>query len=257
MTPNEKPAFANFIGLVFTYYQRELDGDVIDLYFSLLEEFPLADVAMAVKCHLKDPSPAGQFFPKVGDIIRHIQGSNGSRALAAWDVARKACETVPGGPYQTVTFSDRLILAVIDRMGGWPKFYYTTDKDLPFVQKEFCERYATYLGQTPKRIPSSLPGICEDVNRGGKYADDPRALPSADPYPADGPGRPVIPAAEEPRPLPEGRKAPRAIEGFGGIGEALPATRRDFLSAADAEAERQQQKDRLAALFGESSGTDR
>lgn len=187
---NERIAFNKLMTLAFNTYGRAVDGDMQDLYFNLLRGYALQDVTLAVHAHFSD-SEVGQFWPKPADLIRKIQGSKGSRALQAWDVAIQAVRDFGG--YSTVTFSDPLIAACIARMDGWEAFCEMTEEDKPFVQKRFMERYASYLNNPPGDIPASLPGAHEMGNLQGKHNHDGRAQEAR---------RPWLAGSQKPRILP-------------------------------------------------------
>jgi hypothetical protein len=54
-------------------YNKTITQDLLTIYFELLVDYRVGQVAAAIKAHLVDPE-YGTFFPKPADIVRHIQG---------------------------------------------------------------------------------------------------------------------------------------------------------------------------------------
>lgn len=240
MTERERPAFSKLMVLTFNTYQRRVDEEIIDLYFNLLADYPLVEVTIAVKNHLSDIGKDGSFFPKPADLLRQIQGGKGTQALAAWDTALQGVREV--GAYGTVTFTDRLILAVIDRMGGWPTFCAMDEDDKPFKQREFIERYTTYLTRPPSGVPASLAGHHELTNARTGYFT-PLALEAAKPLEPGG-RKPRLVPVERPA-LPSGieGRTVRPVAGMSPLRKMLPIPERSEAQTAE---ERERQKSDLA-----------
>jgi len=226
MNDTDQDAFDKLMTVAFRAYRIDRDTEMIDLYFGLLHEYTLETVAIAIKHHMVDPDH-GMFWPKPSDLIRATQGGTGTRALRAWDAAVAAIGTV--GCYETVTFDeDPLILAVVDRMGGWTKFCVMTEDDRPFVQREFVQRYQAYLARPPADVPASLPGISETANMASQWRADPRTLRTAKPTRVgEGYARRPLPATPECPAIGDGNaengaNRPKALPAGKLVGDFLP-----------------------------------
>jgi hypothetical protein len=207
---------------------------MVELYYNVLCEYPLESVSEALYQHMADPD-RGQYWPKPADVVRHISGGKGTQALAAWDTALQGVREV--GAYGTVTFSDRLILAVIDRMGGWPAFCAMEEDDKPFRQREFIERYTAYLTRPPSGVPASLAGHHELTNaRTGYFM--PLALEAAKPTEPGGRRPRLVPVERPTLPSGEGTK-PKALAGMSTLAGTLE---RKFLADHETAEERERQK---------------
>ncbi len=73
------------------------------------------------------------------------------------------------GHYQSVRFSDPVIHAVIDVMGGWVRLGDMKVDDEKWKQREF-ERLYEILSKNPRdRMPEYLPGLSEIQNAASGY----------------------------------------------------------------------------------------
>lgn len=145
----------------------------IDVYWSVLKAFKYEEVDQAVKLHLGNPD-VGRFLPKPADIIMFIEGSSQNQALRAWTKVISTAQRI--GVYTSVAFDDPLIHAVGEDMGGWRVFCAIKDEQLPFVRREFQDRYRGYVINKPLRHPKYLTGLIEHQNSIGGYNYDPPIL---------------------------------------------------------------------------------
>ncbi len=142
MRESEKGKFLEIFSAVCLAHGKEITKPLIELYWRILCEYNFSDVSDAFERNLKN-TENGQFFPKPSDIIREIEGDEDLKAVEAWDKAVKAISQY--GSYRTVVFDDPCIHAAIDRLGGWQKFCMHTEKERPFIEKEFSRSYKVYL----------------------------------------------------------------------------------------------------------------
>ena len=64
-----------FNGLSEMYQSKDVLSKIaLQLYFGALEQYPIDTITSAVSAHIADPTH-GTFYPKVADIIRHIEGA--------------------------------------------------------------------------------------------------------------------------------------------------------------------------------------
>jgi len=108
-----------------------------------------------------DPD-VGQFMPKPADFVRYIEGNNETKALIAWGKVMRAIREV--GAWESVTFDDAKIHAVILDMGGWIELCRKTIKELDFMAREFEKRYCAYQYRGDDNYPERLTGKKEQIN---------------------------------------------------------------------------------------------
>jgi hypothetical protein len=166
MFKQEALSFAKLIAGIGEIYQKEFSTAAIEAYWRILEPFRLEDVQAAIYCHMKHPD-SGKFLPKPADIIMAIEGGSQDQALSAWSKTFYGIKVV--GSYTSVAFDDSLIHAVVRDMNNWIKLCNTEDKQLPFVEKEFLDRYRRYVTKKPLSYPKYLPGRFELQNSAYGY----------------------------------------------------------------------------------------
>lgn len=125
-------------------YGKSLSQGAIALWWQALERFDFEQVSKAIRAHTEN-AESGQFMPKPADLIRGLDGTVTDRAGLAWGKAFEAITSV--GAYTDVVFDDPAIHAVIEDLGGWPKFCRGEMKDLGYLQHRFCESYRAYAGR--------------------------------------------------------------------------------------------------------------
>ncbi|RUQ35260.1 MAG: hypothetical protein EKK71_13370 [Candidatus Competibacteraceae bacterium] len=76
MNSTDRIGFATHILAIAEIYGKALSPAAIDVYWSALQGYPLAEVQRAVEQHVQD-AEAGRFFPKPADLIGQIQRNAG------------------------------------------------------------------------------------------------------------------------------------------------------------------------------------
>lgn len=143
-------------------------AEAVEFMYGLLrEDLPHQLVIQGLKAHSK--SPDGKFMPTIADIKKQIGGSSDERAIAAWQLVKKAIER--HGYYDSVRFPSPAFHVVIEQMGGWQRlgqeWHSLSEKELEFRGKDFiklftlAERTATW-----ENTPAYLPGFFERDNIG-------------------------------------------------------------------------------------------
>lgn len=155
MQPSDRADFAQLITDVLAYYRQDASRFVLDLWWSACHGVDMQQMKAALQKHCTDPE-RGQFAPKVADIAASLFGTATDRAALAWGKAIDAASRV--GAYADVVFDDAAIHAVIEDMGGWPKFCRSETKDLSYLQHRFTESYRAYIGRGAFDYPRSLAG---------------------------------------------------------------------------------------------------
>lgn len=154
-------------------FDKVLSQTTVDFYWNVLRNFSFAEVQRAIYLHFANPD-TGKYFPLPADIIAGINGSSKEQALLAWTKTTTAMQTF--GIYSSIAFDDPLIHVVLDDMGGWQKLCTTKVDHLPFVGKEFQERYRGYVVRKPSRYSKYLVGLVESQNRASNYSYAPPVL---------------------------------------------------------------------------------
>ena len=172
MTEADRREFCKLLVGIAELYDKRLTTAAQVLYWDLLKDYELDDIASALKAHTKSPD-AGQYLPKPADIIRQLEGDTESQAMRAWSKVQESIQRV--GPYQMVVFDDPLIHAVITEMGGWIALCELLVDDTPFRAREFVKRYRGYRAQRAQpRFAPKLIGFIEQHNSTQGYDE---ALP--------------------------------------------------------------------------------
>ena len=170
MTEADRREFCKLLVGIAELYDKRLTTAAQVLYWDLLKDYELDDIASALKAHTKSPD-AGQYLPKPADIIRQLEGDTESQAMRAWSKVQEAIGRV--GPYRSVVFDDPLIHAVVVEMGGWIALCEGLTDDLPFRAREFVKRYRGYRTQRAQpRFPSKLAGLIEMHNSAHEVGED-------------------------------------------------------------------------------------
>lgn len=134
---------------------KPLSEGALLLWWQRLARFELEQVLRAFERHSQD-AERGRFMPQPADLIRYLEGSETDKAALAWGKAIDAASRV--GAYTDVVFDDPAIHAVIEDLGGWPKFCRGETKDLSYLQHRFSESYRAYSGGGQFNYPRRLAG---------------------------------------------------------------------------------------------------
>lgn len=167
MFERESLSFAKLIAGIGEIYRWEFSPTAIEIYWRILEPFSLEDVRAAIYRHMQNPD-VGKFLPKPADIIMAIEGSSQNQALSAWSKTTYGIRVVGG--YASVAFDDALIHVVVKDMSNWIKLCDAEEKQMPFIGKEFQDRYRGYVLKNPPSHPKYLPGRIELKNNAFGYA---------------------------------------------------------------------------------------
>lgn len=170
MTKQDEIKFAELMTVLAEVYN---DGHPpsklkMEIYFQALKQFKIDEIDHAVKGLIYTRTTAS--FPKPAEIIQEIRGTTANQATMAW---LKVLETVKRfGHYQSVKFSDSIIHAVIEAMGGW--VWLAGDMKVyeeKWKQKEFEKLYEVMSKNPRDKNPEYLPGWIEINNAANGYGD--------------------------------------------------------------------------------------
>jgi hypothetical protein len=74
MNNSDKANFKVLFDSLADYYQKDrLDKTVINIYFKAVQQFTFLSLRQAASKHISNVK-SGQYFPKVSDLIKHIEG---------------------------------------------------------------------------------------------------------------------------------------------------------------------------------------
>lgn len=173
MDHSDMQKFANAMAALGEIYNKEVSKVLIKVYYGALEMYPIEEVTKAIQAHTRD-TENGQFWPKPADLIRHLEGSNESRAMEAWAKVTKAIGSV--GMYSSIAFDDPVIHKCIDEMGGWVKLCNTMVDELPFRAAEFQKRYRAAVRFGYTSFPRLLIGHADQSNMSQGYKSEPEPV---------------------------------------------------------------------------------
>ena len=162
MIDTEKTEFAVLLKSVMDYYGKDVTPFLVSIYWDGLKRFDFEDVSRALNAHAQNPD-SGQFWPKLADLVRMIEGSTESQGMRAWSKVRSAITSV--GKMQSVVFDDPLIHVCIAEMGGWYALACCMESELPFKARDFEKRYQAYRSR--REVPEFQPMLI-----GGHEADN-------------------------------------------------------------------------------------
>lgn len=174
MRETDFEAFARCWGGAWEICGKKVTPTAVRFAFEALRNFELSDVTKGLSAHARDPD-AGVYPPKPADVIKHLRGSKGTRAMVAWAKVHRAIRCCGG--WDSVAFDDPIIHACIRDMGGWVGLCETAEDELPFRERAFCQRYEAYALHGCDSPPRYLPGRAEGHNASkGLRCESPRLI---------------------------------------------------------------------------------
>lgn len=147
MNTQDKRTFAEALIATGEVYGKEISAAMAEMFFLDLAEFAIGDVVSAMAEHRRDPH-RGQFFPKPADLIAKLRIDPHEQALAVWPEVERLASNIELADGRC---GDDVARIAVNQMGGWSRIGRATYRELPFLQKEFLERYES-LTQTPKLL---------------------------------------------------------------------------------------------------------
>lgn len=161
MNKSDFSAFKTILQGVYDFYGKDLSPFAIDIWWKALAQYEIQTVSQAMSMHCTNPD-VGQFCPKPADVVRMVGGSTRDSALMAWNKVMEGVSRC--GSYRSVCFDDPIINRVLSDMGGWSEICGKDNEELPFVEKNFCERYRAYKIRGGSNHPAYLVGRTEHEN---------------------------------------------------------------------------------------------
>jgi len=175
MDSGNRKEFAGIMAVLSELFDgsKEISEAKMSIYWESLKDFPLKDIKKAVGTIIRGrvyPS-----LPKPAEIIQAITGSMEERAVKAWIQVLETVKRI--GPWQSVRFSDPVIHAVVEYMGGWPELGNMLSHEEKWKRQEFEKLYS--IMSERGKYPPYLPGIIEIQNNANGYKEyipDPIAI---------------------------------------------------------------------------------
>ncbi|PSJ16355.1 DUF6475 domain-containing protein [Nitrosomonas supralitoralis] len=163
MTENDFEKFREGLAGIYGFYDKEINTFVLDIWWNALKIYDLPAIIQAFNRHVIN-TESGKWLPKPADIIRMLRGSTQDLALVAW--AKVDWALRHRGTYVDVVFPDLLIHRVLHDMGGWISLGTKIEDELPFVAREFENRYRGFRERSEiPEYPAVLIGIANAYNR--------------------------------------------------------------------------------------------
>jgi hypothetical protein len=173
MRNDEQNEFQELLTDVLAFHGRDVTMFVLDVWWQACQPFSMEQVRKAFTAHTMDPE-RGAFPPKPADMVRVLQGTRADRSLVAWGKVLDAMQRV--GAYESVAFDEGLIHAAVEDIGGWVAICRGELKDLPHVERRFCDSYRAYATRGDIPFPSVLPGVHQLQNATAGKASAPPML---------------------------------------------------------------------------------
>lgn len=155
MRESDMTQFRKLLTDAMAFYRQDVSPFALSVWWQACQGFELEQVSKALTRHAMD-AERGQFAPKPADIVRQLSGTATDKAMLAWGKAIDAASRV--GAYTDVVFDDPATHAVIEDLGGWPKFCRSETKDLSYLQHRFTEAHQAYTGRGEFEYPKRLGG---------------------------------------------------------------------------------------------------
>lgn len=166
--------FKTLLQGVYDFYGKDLSRFSLDIWWNAMRTYEMPVISRAFSMHCTNPD-TGQFCPKPADVVRMVGGTTRDAALMGWNKVQEAVSRV--GSYRSVCFDDPIINRILVDMGGWPGICVKQMDELPFVERNFCDRYRAYKthGGAPGHTPY-LVGLAEAQNAQGGFRSEPPML---------------------------------------------------------------------------------
>lgn len=174
MNTDDFDGFRELMRGVHDFYGKDLSSFALDVWWNALKQYDIDVIRRAMSMHCTNPD-TGQFCPKPADVVRMVGGTTKDAALLAWVKVQEAVSRA--GSYCSVCFDDPIINRVLLDMGGWPQHCAKRGDELPFVERNFCDRYRAYKTHGNSHgHPPYLVGLSEAQNVQSGHRSSPPVL---------------------------------------------------------------------------------
>ncbi len=147
---------------IFGGKQYEVSTEKANIYFRVLSRFTIEQIQSACMKLLNTRSKT-ETFPSPAEIIEAIEGGSELKAIQALKKLEDAIDTY--GYYYSMIFDDPVIMACVQRMGGWQWITTQQKDDWKWIRKDFCRLYSQLSQLHPAQVdaPQRLIGNCEQI----------------------------------------------------------------------------------------------
>jgi hypothetical protein len=157
MTEDEREAFIETLKGTCSLYQQDITEFLVRAWWAVLKPYDLNAIKRALALHFAN-ADAGRFMPKPADVVRVLGGTAQDNAMLAYTLVVKSIASVGG--YVSVVFDDPNTHVAIEGMGGWAHLCAIhTEKEGPFIQREFEARYRASHNRGAAEWPRVLRGL--------------------------------------------------------------------------------------------------
>jgi hypothetical protein len=148
-------------------YGKPASEFIFEMYYDIFKTYSYDEFSRAIKQCLRERKYAN--LPKPAEILEYLEGTTDDKALTAWCEVKEAIRK--GGWVASIEFTDRVIPACIDQLGGWAWLCKQPKKEEPFLQKRFMDLYSLMLkrGETGD---TKVFGFVETANRRQGFTED-------------------------------------------------------------------------------------
>lgn len=157
---SEKKSFTSAFLIVADMCGKEVSEDLINFYMKSFSKYSLENILMALSKHTKDHKH-GSFFPKIADIMRHLEPSKEDNSLALemkaeeqWEIFMRKIGAW-GANNASKRLDDKTASAVIEHMGGGAKIgkMNADSEQFKWVKKEFVKNYVAFNQMDFEQLP--------------------------------------------------------------------------------------------------------
>ena len=154
MTPADRKAFVEIVVGFAELAGKQLSPAALELYWRAMQHWPLAEfrdaaAVLVTRC---------AFMPTPKDF-EDLRKAGRMTAAEAWECARRACGSAiqHGRLTSRGTCGDELIDKAVRGIGGYGVIAMCESDKLHFLERRFCEHYATLRDVTDVR--EALPAL--------------------------------------------------------------------------------------------------
>ena len=150
------------------YFSKEITSSLIEIYWYDLKQVSIQEFKQAASQHRKNPDN-GQFFPKVADFEKLLNGNSKQKEQLLDDTAQMQWLTIQSevkriGSWGTLKLEDQQAMAAVKSLGGWQFICSKTEKELVWLSKEFVANYKNFERTPVECLPDKLAGRFEIEN---------------------------------------------------------------------------------------------
>jgi hypothetical protein len=162
MQKHEETEFKEIMIGLGEYYGKEITEALTKIYWYDLKLLSIEQFKQAASTHRMN-TDSGQFFPKIADLMRQINGTTKQNDQQLEDKADMAWLTITRevkrvGSYGSLKMEDKQALAAVKSLGGWKFICSKTEAELVWLHKEFIATYKNFERTPVEALPDKLPG---------------------------------------------------------------------------------------------------